>query len=109
VTAKAIGVEASAYNLWEWGKGEPSIAFWPAVIKFLGYDPICANPSTLSERLDAPQRRTGLTRKAIGESIGVTWTTLNHWEMGRTKPRGKAFEKQEALLPIQLRLQASPL
>jgi DNA-binding XRE family transcriptional regulator len=102
--AATIGVEASAYNAWEWGKGEPSVAFWPSVIAFLGYDPICGDPRSLSEKLDALQRRTGLTRKAIGDSIGVCWTTLNNWEAGKTKPRGKTFAALEALLTKRLAL-----
>jgi DNA-binding transcriptional regulator YiaG len=100
--AAALGVSGATYYDWEEGTKMPSPTFWPSIIAFMGYDPICANPQSLNEKLDALQRRMGLTRRALGGKIGVSCATLHNWEIGKTKPRGRAFAALQTLMIQQL-------
>lgn len=48
--ADRLGVNFKIYETWECGKHEPEAHFFPALIRFLGYDPSPAR-RTLPERI----------------------------------------------------------
>ena len=41
--AEVIGVNAWTYANWETGRTSPMIRFWPAIIDFLGHQPVLAD------------------------------------------------------------------
>ncbi|AVH68607.1 helix-turn-helix domain-containing protein [Nostoc sp. 'Peltigera membranacea cyanobiont' N6] len=41
---------------------------------------------------------TGLTQEQFAATLGVTYTTINRWENGRSKPSPLAMEKIEGML-----------
>jgi transcriptional regulator with XRE-family HTH domain len=66
--------------------------FIPAIIDFLGYDPI-PKPACLHERLVWFRRRKGWTQETFAKVLGVDKTTLAKWERGERVPKGKYVEK----------------
>lgn len=79
---------------------------WPAVLKFLGYDPFaCTDDSTTAERLRAWRRERGLSIKRAAKEIGVDEGTWSKWEAG-SLPASQAHRDtiQQLLSPKQPRL-----
>jgi site-specific DNA recombinase len=79
-------VECSVYG-WENGRSKPSIEYMPAIIEFLGYNPLPA-AKTPGERLVRHRTSLGLSQAASAKRIGVDPATLARWERDERKPRG---------------------
>jgi predicted transcriptional regulator len=58
----------------------------PAIIDFLGYDPLQAAKGW-GERLVRYRTTLGMTQKAAGR-LGVDQATLARWEQGKREPTG---------------------
>lgn len=56
--AKGFGIVHSAYIKWELDRVEPEIRYWPALIRFLGYDPH-PKPETIGEWIACERRPAG--------------------------------------------------
>ena len=69
--ALIIGVDPKSYKAWEGGGRPPTSHHWPAIIAFLGCDPIIETPITISEIVSALRRRKGLTANELGKLLGV--------------------------------------
>jgi DNA-binding XRE family transcriptional regulator len=95
-----LGANTWTYALWENDRIKPTIRFYPAIFRFLGYDPFPA-ATTLPEQIAAQRRRLGLSSRAAAAKIGVDEGTFRRWESGEWKPRmsGKAVETFLALIP----------
>jgi len=86
-----IGVGAETIASWEKEKAVPQIAFMPAIVRFLGYDPT-PEPTTLADRMRSYRRRLGLSikeaalRARVDESSWGSWeqTGLIPWKRYRT-------------------------
>jgi DNA-binding XRE family transcriptional regulator len=76
---------------WEGNATPLAIRFIPAIIRFLGYDPL-PPASAFPERLAAARRVLGLSQQKMAERLGVDETTLQGWEAGRHQPGGKSME-----------------
>jgi len=73
--------EATVKN-WEKGHRDIPIRSYPAILTFLGYDPL-PEPQTLAEQLQAIRRRMGWKVRTAAKSIGVDESTWRQWEAGR--------------------------
>jgi transcriptional regulator with XRE-family HTH domain len=80
--AREVGVSQKTYEYWEGGRTvEPDIRHYPAIIRFLGYDPAQPDPTLyIGERLRAVRRARGLSRKKLAKQLGVDESTLWKWE-----------------------------
>ncbi|HEX4295494.1 MAG TPA: helix-turn-helix domain-containing protein, partial [Rhizomicrobium sp.] len=80
--------------LWEHGRATPTVRYYPAILRFLGYDPF-PEPKTLPERIARHRQRLGLSIEAAAKILGVDEGTFGRWESGEWKPRlsGKAVER----------------
>jgi transcriptional regulator with XRE-family HTH domain len=78
-----IGVEVAAITTWELGKKEPKVSYLPAILGFLGYDPI-PKGETLGEQLRNERRRRGLTQVRLARRLGVSQQTITKLETGET-------------------------
>jgi site-specific DNA recombinase len=78
--------EASVYN-WESDDSKPSTEYMPAIIEFLGYNPL-PPAKTLGERLIRHRTSLGLTQSESARRIGVDPGTLARWERDDRKPTG---------------------
>jgi len=62
----------------------------PAIIRFLGYDPM-PPASSLPERLAAARRELGVTQRETAERMGVDPCTLRDWESRQLQPTEKSL------------------
>jgi transcriptional regulator with XRE-family HTH domain len=79
-------VSADTILLWEHDRATPTVRHYPAILRFLGYDPF-PPPTTLAERLVRHRQKLGLSIEAAAKLIGVDEGTFGRWESGRGKPR----------------------
>ncbi len=79
--AKLIGVRGAAITQWESGR-QPESEYWPGIIRFLGFDPVCPDPKTLPERIAYVCRHKGISRTALAGILGVDKATVLKWEHG---------------------------
>jgi DNA-binding transcriptional regulator YiaG len=91
--ALVIGVDPKTYKAWEGGGRPPMNRHWPAIIAFLGCDPIIETPVTIPEMVSALRRRRGLTANELGKLLGVYKLTVRAWEVGRRLPRGRVLKR----------------
>jgi transcriptional regulator with XRE-family HTH domain len=95
--AAQLGVSRDTICRWEIGRTSVPPALMPAVLAFLGYDPI-GEAKTLPDRMRTYRRREGLTVKAAASRLGVNGKSWTEWENGRVVPRTKCVQKLELLL-----------
>jgi len=94
--AEQIGVSAATIYNWERNLTSLQIHDIPAVIRFLGYDPLPSG-ETAGAKLVRARRVLGLTQRAMAKNLGVDPTTLARWERGqkgRPLKKGLAVVKQ---------------
>ena len=78
--ADRIGVHELTITNWERNATVPAIRYIPAIIRFLGYDPVPPAVS-LPERLAAVRRVLGLSQRKMAEQLGVGTRDLDRIEV----------------------------
>ena len=68
--AKQIGVDKTSSHNWETNRTKPDLKFMPAIIRFLGYNPL-PPPDGWAERLVQGRKLLGLSQKEAARQIGV--------------------------------------
>jgi len=86
--ARVVGVDKWTVLNWERGKTQPVVRYYPAIIAFLGYNPLPAAGETFPERLKAARRAQGMSWKRLAAYLGVWETTVRDWENGTHSPTG---------------------
>ena len=89
--ADRIGVHEMTITSWEGNATIPEVRYMPALIQFLGYNPLPA-ASSLPERLATARRALGLSQRKMAGKLGVDPATLMGWETGRHQPTGKSLD-----------------
>jgi DNA-binding transcriptional regulator YiaG len=89
--ADQIGVHEMTITSWEGNATVPEVRYMPAIIQFLGYNPLPA-ASSLPERLVTARKTFGLSQRKMAAKLGVDPATLMGWEAGRHQPTGKSNE-----------------
>ena len=93
-----LGVSAPTVLHWEKGRTEPPIGLMPALLWWLGLQPLSA-PQTLQERMLAARRAAGWTIAEAARRLGIDPATWGDWERtGRI-----AWRRYERLLDSFLR------
>jgi transcriptional regulator with XRE-family HTH domain len=89
--ADQIGVHELTITSWEGNATIPEVRYMPAIIQFLGYNPL---PLTglFPQRLAIARRALGLSQRKMAEKLGVDPATLMGWEAGRHQPTGKSLD-----------------
>jgi transcriptional regulator with XRE-family HTH domain len=66
---------------WEIGRHEPTASYIPAILGFIGYDPL---PEDLSfgDRLRTERHRLGLTQRQLARKLGIGNCTVSRLETG---------------------------
>jgi transcriptional regulator with XRE-family HTH domain len=80
--AKLLGTDESSIIQWEKGRSVPRVYRLPAIIRFLGYNPL-PEPRTVPERLVAKRLERGWSRKFAARDLGIDVSTLRDWEHGK--------------------------
>jgi len=81
--AAGLLAKTDTYLLWEKDRATPTVRFYPAIFRFLGYDPFPA-AVRFADRVRAKRRRLGLTIEAAAKLAGVDEATFSRWEGGKT-------------------------
>ena len=82
--ADQIGVHEQTVTGWELN------ATVPAILQFLGHDPV--PPATsIPERLVTARRALDLSQRKMAQKLGVDPATLLDWEAGWHQPTGKSL------------------
>ena len=89
--ADEIGVHETTITGWEGNATVPEVRYMPAIIQFLGYNPI-PDASSLPKRLATARMALGLSQRKMAKKLGVDPSTLMGWEVGRHQPTGKSLE-----------------
>jgi transcriptional regulator with XRE-family HTH domain len=95
--AKQIGVDKTSVFNWEGNRSSPEIRYTPAIIDFLGYDPLPA-ADTMAEQLIRQRTSLGLSQKEAAGRIGVDPGTLAKWEQGKREPASGFLGRVERFL-----------
>ena len=82
--AREIGCDPASLLNWEKGRSAPDVRFWPAILRFLGYDPR-PEPETLGGRLRAAREAEGLSEEALARRLGLDPGTLAAWERDQVR------------------------
>jgi transcriptional regulator with XRE-family HTH domain len=83
---KDLGTDEWTVGNWEKDRTFPAVRYFPAIFRFLGYDPF-PEPQTLPEKLLAKRRALGLSIKNAAARIGVDEGTFSNWERGKSVPK----------------------
>ena len=80
--AQKLGVTESCIRNWENNATTPAFRYWPAIIGFLGYNPL-PKPQTLVERLVQDRKIQGHSQKETAKRLGIDPSTLAGRERGK--------------------------
>ena len=86
--AQQLGVGEATVTGWEANGAQPTLKYMPAIIKFLGYNPLPPPPSGMGERLVRCRTMLGLSQKVFAGRLDVDQGTLAKWERGEREPAG---------------------
>lgn len=95
--AQRIGGCVASVWLWENNQTQPELKWMPALIQFLGYNPL-REPETSGERLVAFRTVRGWSQKRLAAELRVDPTTLSRWELGKKAPCGAHLDRVNELL-----------
>ncbi len=85
--AKLLKVSTNTVTNWELNRTEPKHRLLPAIVEFLGYNPLPEGES-VSTQLVLHRKALGLSQKEMARRLGVNPGTLSRWERGERKPSG---------------------
>jgi len=89
--AEQLGVDKTSVFNWEGNRSSPDIRYMPAIIDFLGYDPL-PQAHTLAEQLVRQRSSLGLSQKESAGRLGVDPSTLAKWERGERELAGRFLD-----------------
>ncbi len=92
-----IGVGEITITNWERNATVPAIRYIPAILSFLGYNPI-PQAQTLIERFASVRKMLGLSQRKVSELLGLDESTVQGWEAGQHEPNGRNVEMLEQFL-----------
>jgi transcriptional regulator with XRE-family HTH domain len=85
--AEQVGVDKCSIFNWESNRTKPGLEYMPAIIRFLGYNPLPPSDGW-ADRLVQCRTALGLTQSESAKRIGVDACTLARWERGEREPAG---------------------
>lgn len=88
--AAVVGVDPKTWMCWERDEREPYVHQYPAIIRYLGYEP-WREANSLGEKLLARRRRYGLSIKRAAEIAGIDEGTFGCWESGEWRPQRRSL------------------
>jgi transcriptional regulator with XRE-family HTH domain len=83
--AEQVGVNKATVENWEANASQPEFRYLPAVIRFLGYNPL-PEANTIPQRLVRRRTTRGLSQKEAARQMGVDQGTLARRERGEREP-----------------------
>jgi len=86
-------IGGSVSDVWNWenNRAIPVVKFMPAIIAFLGYNPM-PKPEGIPAQLVWYRKGKGWTQKVFATALGVDQSTMARWERGRRVPKGRHLD-----------------
>jgi site-specific DNA recombinase len=97
--AEQLGVNVTSVRNWESNLSQPTYRNMPAVVTFLGYNPLEVSEGW-ANRLVQGRTVMGLSQKESAHRIGVDPSTLAKWERGERNPTGVFEERVASFLAL---------
>jgi site-specific DNA recombinase len=88
--AEQIGADVCSLRNWEANRSKPTVELMPAIIRFLGYNPLPPG-NTWAERLVAGRKVMGISQKESARQIGVDQST---WRGGNAESGNRQASSQ---------------
>jgi site-specific DNA recombinase len=85
--AEQLGVDKTSVYNWETNRTKPGLEYMPAIIRFLGYNPL-PPADGWPDRLVRCRTVLGISQKESAHRMGVDASTLARWERGEREPTG---------------------
>jgi len=104
--AKQVGVDKISIHNWETNMSSPRVRYMPAIIQFLGYNPLPPTQAR-ADRLIQARTALGLSQENAARQLGVDPSTLARWERRERKPTG-AFAARAAQFVSAAEMAVSP-
>ena len=98
--AVIIGVDKTTIENWEQSRSNPNLRAWPAVLEFLGYNPL-PEGRTIGEALRRHRWTLGLSCAEAAKTMDIDPGTLARWERGEREPQGRYLGLVEEFLDVQ--------
>jgi len=99
--AGQIGTHATNVALWSKNHSRPGLAFWPRIIRFLGYDPR-RNAATFGQMLRRHREGEGLSQEGFAAKLQVDPSTLARWERDERAPTGEFLTRVQRAVRIPM-------
>jgi transcriptional regulator with XRE-family HTH domain len=93
---RQLGLTASTIWNWENHQKEPGLQSLPAIVRFLGYDPL-EPAETLGEQLVRYREIRGVSQKEMAGRFGIDPSTPRRWERGERQPMGPRPERIQGM------------
>lgn len=94
--AKLIGVDHASIIHWEKNMNQPMVKYFPAIITFLGYNPLPRGES-IAQKIKYCRQTLGLSLQELATELDIDPGTLSRWELGKREPTGRFLPLVEAL------------
>jgi DNA-binding transcriptional regulator YiaG len=102
--AKQLEVNVASVVNWENNLSKPKVSYMPAIIRFLGYNPLPPSKGW-ADRLVQARTTMGLSQKAAAGRIGVDQCTLARWERGEREPTSTyAARALRFVAPVEMKI-----
>ena len=95
--AKALGVDSMSLVNWEKNRTRIGARFVPAIIRWLGYDPLPI-PSSFGSWIEIERTRRGLARRALAHALGWDESTIRKYEEDDRSPDSLKLAQLRAVL-----------
>lgn len=95
--ARALRVDHMSVVNWEKNRTKVGARFVPAIIHWLGYDPLPA-ASSFGSWIAIERTRRGLARRALAAALGWDESTVRKYEEGHRLPEGPRMAQLRAAL-----------
>jgi len=92
-----IGVAGATITNWECNATVPAVRYIPAIVQFLGYDPL-PQTGSFPERFATARKALGLSQRKMAERLGFDPATLQSWEAGKHQPTKTSLDVIERVL-----------
>ena len=79
-----LGAAKESLRHWELDQHEPEVRFFPAIIRWLGYNPL-PEPKSRGEAIRRARLSKGLSMKELARVVGVDEETVAGVEAGRRR------------------------
>lgn len=95
--AKGLRVDSMSLVNWEKNRTQVGARFVPAIIRWLGYDPLPV-ASSFGECIAIERTRRGLARRGLAKALGWDESTVRKYEEGDRPPDGPRLVQLCAVL-----------